>query len=97
MDRLEINEAFKDFEAAENACRSIMRDQVVYKIRLFHIRHGLAMATRLLGKPAEAYDQYQQIVSELQDLMGKDLTFSPKQRRDLRDRLINSMEAAGAT
>jgi tetratricopeptide (TPR) repeat protein len=92
IDRLEVDDAVKEFEAAEDACRAIMRDQVVYKIRLFHLRHGLALALRFKGKSGEAYDRYQQIVSDLQDVMSKDLTFSPKQRRDLRDRLINSME-----
>ena len=48
--------------------------------------------TRLKGSSEEAYEQYEQIVKELQELMDNDLKFTPKQRRDLRDRLINSLE-----
>ena len=93
MERLEVNQAVKDFEAAEDACRDLVeKGQFVFQIRLFNIRHGLAMADRLKGKTDAAYDQYEQIATELRDLMGNDLKFTPKQRRDLRDRLINSME-----
>jgi tetratricopeptide (TPR) repeat protein len=92
MDQLQINDAVKNFLAAEEACRDAVRDQVAYTIRLYHIRHGLALANRLKGNSAEAYAQYRQIVKELQELMTTDLTFTPKQRRDLRDRLFNSME-----
>jgi tetratricopeptide (TPR) repeat protein len=92
IDRLEVHDAVKNFQAAEDACRAIMRDQVVYKIRLFHIRHGLALANRLTGKSTESYEQYRQIVMQLQELITKDVTYTPKQRRELRERLINSME-----
>jgi tetratricopeptide (TPR) repeat protein len=92
MDRLEVNDARKNFAAAETACRAVMHEQVVYKIRFFHIRHGNALADRLTGDGGEAYAKYRQIVTDLQDLMRDDLTFTPKQRRDLRDRLLNSME-----
>jgi tetratricopeptide (TPR) repeat protein len=92
MDRLEVNDAVKDLQAAEDACRAIMRDQVVYKIRLFQVRHGLALADRLKGNAAESYAQYRQVVAQLKELITNDVTFSPKQRRDLRDRLISSME-----
>jgi hypothetical protein len=93
MDRLEVDKAVDDFKAAEAACRALIKDdQVIFKLRLFHIRHGLALSDRLKGKARESYDQYEQIVRQLTDLMKNDLTFSPKQRRDLRDRLINSME-----
>jgi tetratricopeptide (TPR) repeat protein len=93
MERLEIERAIDDFEAAETACRDLVEGgRFVFQIRLFHIRHGRALADRLKGQASEAYDQYEQIVRELQELMRNDLKFTPKQRHDLRDRLINSME-----
>jgi hypothetical protein len=93
MERLEVNEAVADFIAAKNAGEELVENgEFVYQIRLFHIRHGLALADRLKGKSREAYEQFDQIVRELRHLMLFDLKYTPKQRRDLRDRLLNSME-----
>ena len=97
MERLEVDDAIKDFEAADDASMEIMREQVEYKIRLLHIRHGRALAESFRGKAAEAYDQYQHIVTSFQEFLSKELTFTPKQRRELRDRLINSMEGRADT
>ena len=93
LDRLEVNRAVGDFKVAEAACTELVdNERFVFKVRLFNIRHGLALTDRLKGKHAEAYEQYQKIVDELKDLMRDDLKFTPKQKRDLRNRLINSME-----
>ena len=93
LERLEVNRAVQDFKAAEAACVELVdNERFVFKIRSFNIRHGLALADRLKGKHAESYEQYGEIVSELQELLRDDLKFTPKQRRDLRNRLINSME-----
>ena len=93
MERLEVNLAIKDFKAAEAACKDLVEGgRPVFLIRLFNIRHGLALADRLTGSSEAAYEQYEQIVKQLGELMVNDLKFTPKQRRDLRDRLINSLE-----
>jgi tetratricopeptide (TPR) repeat protein len=93
MERLEVSQAIADFKAAEAACRDLVElGRSVFQIRLFSIRHGLALADRLMGSSESAYEQYEQIVKELGELMVNDLKFTPKQRRDLRDRLINSLE-----
>ena len=50
MDRLEVSSAIEDFKAAEAACKELVEGgRFVFKIRLYHIRHGLALADRLTG------------------------------------------------
>ena len=93
MQRLEVAKAVEYFAKAKDSCERLVDDGAfIFKTRLYHIRHGLAMAQRLLGEPEAAYDRYDQIVDELQGLMRKDFDLDPKQRRDLAERLINSME-----
>ena len=93
MERLDVAKAREAFLKAKASCEALVENgQFVFKTRLYHIRHGLAMAERLCGRPDEAYGQYDQLVKELQELMRNDLDFNPKERRDLRTRLVNSME-----
>lgn len=93
MERLEVADAKEYFLKAKAACEELVNaGQFVFKRRLYHIRHGLAMTERLLGHPEDSYAQYDQIVRELKDLLQDDLLFSPKERRELRERLVNSME-----
>ena|GEM_PF-2915901 len=93
MERLDVAKARESFQKAKVSCEALVENgQFVYKTRLYHIRHGLAMAERLCGQPDESYGQYDQLVKELQELMRKDMDFNPKERRDLRNRLVNSME-----
>lgn len=93
MERLEVAKAKESFHKAKEQCENLVEDgQFVFRTRLYYIRHGLAMAQRLCGDADGAYDQYHRLVQELQALMGNDLNFNPKERRDLRERLINSME-----
>jgi tetratricopeptide (TPR) repeat protein len=92
MERLEVDQAMAKFKAAEAACRElVIKGRVELTIRLYWIRHGLALAARLTGSKNEAYEQYEQIVAKLRRL-DQDLKFTPKQRYDLRVRLINSLE-----
>ena len=50
MERLEVNLAIADFKAAEAACKDLVEGgRPVFQIRLFNIRHGLALADRLSG------------------------------------------------
>lgn len=96
MERLDVARAKEYFLKAKDSCESLVENgQFVFKTRLYHIRHGLAMAERLCGRSDESYGQYDQLVKELLDLMRKDLDFNPKERRDLRERLVNSMERRG--
>ncbi|MEA2630573.1 MAG: hypothetical protein QOE66_792, partial [Chloroflexota bacterium] len=93
IERLDVARAREYFTKAKDSCESLVENgQFVFKTRLYHIRHGLAMAERLCGRSDESYGQYDQLVKELLELMRKDLDFNPKERRDLRDRLVNSME-----
>ncbi len=93
MERMEVASAQKHFAKAQDSCEALVENgQFVFKTRLYHIRHGLAMAERLCGRPDESYGLYDQLVKELQVLMRKDMDFNPKERRDLRKRMINSME-----
>lgn len=93
MERLDVAKAREAFLKAKESCEALVENgQFVFKTRLYHIRHGLAMTERLCGRPDESYGQYDQLVKELQELMRKDLDFNPKERRDLRTRLVNSME-----
>lgn len=93
MQRLDITNAKEFFTKAKESCEKLVdQGQIVYKARLFHIRHGLAMSQRLCGQWEDSYNQYDQLVKELQDLMRKDFDFQPKERRDLSVRLVNSME-----
>ncbi|MDB5351339.1 MAG: hypothetical protein JWN86_2586 [Planctomycetota bacterium] len=93
MERMDIAKAQEYFLKAQESCEALVENgQFVFKTRLYHIRHGLAMAERLCGRSDTSYGQYDQLVKELQELMRKDLDFNPKERRDLRKRLINSME-----
>jgi tetratricopeptide (TPR) repeat protein len=92
MDRLNVAKARELFIKAKESCEKIADDEFIFKTRLFKVRHGLAMTQRLRGRPDESYNQYDQIVKELQELMKKDFNYYPKQRRDLSDRLVNSME-----
>lgn len=93
MERLDVAKARESFLKAKESCEALVENgQFVFKTRLYHIRHGLAMAERLCGRPDESYGQYDQLVKELQELMRNDLDFNPKERRDLRTRLVNSME-----
>lgn len=93
MDRLEVDKADSDFNAAEEAAARIDPDREFDQTWLiFWIRHGKAMAKRFKGEPEKAYDQYQQIVSELRKVMSTNTSFDPKQRQDLSERLRNSMQ-----
>jgi hypothetical protein len=93
MERLEVNEAVEEFGTARNGAEKLVnKGKFVYQIRLFWIRHGLALAERLTGNASQAYDDFNQIVSELDKLMRDDLNYTKKERRDLRYRLLNSME-----
>jgi tetratricopeptide (TPR) repeat protein len=93
LERLEVRDAQKYFDQAKVACDGLVNDgRFVFTTRLYHVRHGLAMAERLLGNSAESYNQYDQIVNELRVLMRDDLKFQPKERKDLRMRLVNSLE-----
>lgn len=93
MERLDVARAKEFFAKAKESCEALIENgQFVFKTRLYHIRHGLAMAERLCGRPDESYGQYDQLVNELLELMRKDIDFNPKERRDLRKRLVNSME-----
>lgn len=93
MERLDVAKAREYFSKAKDSCEALVENgQFVFKTRLYHIRHGMAMAERLCGRSDESYGQYDQLVKELQELMRKDLDFNPKERRDLRKRLVNSME-----
>jgi tetratricopeptide (TPR) repeat protein len=92
MERLEVNQAIADFKAAEASCKDlVLKGRVEFLVRLFWIRHGLALSTRLTGSNGQAYEKYEEIVSKLR-LLDHDVSFTPKQRSDLRARLINSLE-----
>lgn len=93
LERLEVRDAQNFFLKAKDACDGLVNDgRFVFTTRLYHVRHGLAMAERLLGNSSESYNQYDQIVNELRVLMRDDLKFQPKERKDLRVRLVNSLE-----
>jgi tetratricopeptide (TPR) repeat protein len=92
LDQLEVDDAVEDFNQAWEACKTADGDKMLNQIRVFHIRHGLALSNRLKGQPAEAYEQFNNIIMELRELLSNDTRFTPKQRRDLRQRLFNSME-----
>ena len=93
MERLNVAKAVDRFKLAEESCEKLVEGgQFIFTTRLYHIRHGLAMAQRLKGHPLEAYNQYDQLVDEMKGRLKKDFNFNPKERRDLWERLINSME-----
>ncbi|WP_435011551.1 hypothetical protein P12x_002866 [Tundrisphaera lichenicola] len=93
MERLDVAEAQEYFKKSKATCESLdEKGQFVFKTRLYYVRHGLAMAERLMDRTDDAYDHYNQIVAELNLLLRDDLRFGPKERRDLRERLVNSME-----
>ena len=92
MERLNVAKARDQFLKSKDACEKLADGDFIFKARLFNVRHGLAMTQRLCGQSDESYNQYDQIVKELQELMKKDFNYYPKQRRDLSDRLVNSME-----
>ena len=99
MERLAANAATRMFQKAKSEASRVIDDprfgddtHIVYEVRRFWIRHGLALADRLRTNNDDAYDQFDQIVLDLQKLMTRDLSHTPKQRRDLHERLINSME-----
>jgi tetratricopeptide (TPR) repeat protein len=93
MEDLEVGKATQRLQQAKDACeRLIDHGQFIFKARLFHIRHGLALALRLKGHPKEAFSDYEQIIVELKEQLRKDRAFTPKERHDLWDRLVNSLE-----
>jgi tetratricopeptide (TPR) repeat protein len=92
MERLDITKAKDHFGKARECCERLVDKGQLDKTRLFHVRHGQAMSQRLCGQSEESYNQYDQLVKELQELMRKDFNFYPKERRDLNKRLVNSME-----
>jgi tetratricopeptide (TPR) repeat protein len=93
MERLEVDGARYYFDKAKEACEALTEDEYNdYRTRLYHIRHGLAMTERLHGKSDASYEQYDQIVQELSKLLRDDVKLTPKKRRELRDRLVNSLE-----
>lgn len=93
MDQWRIEEAEKHFREALGLLRA-NADQAGFGglVWQYHIRHALAMIQRLEGNPVLAADSYDRLIEEINRLRESDDNLTSRQRWDLRERLVNSME-----
>ncbi|GAC1472213.1 MAG: hypothetical protein NVSMB9_19200 [Isosphaeraceae bacterium] len=93
MERLQIEKARDHFRTAQKECEAaVAGGSFTFKTLLYHIRHGRSLAQRLFGNHEEALRRYNVLVRDIESVLSGDDKFLPKQRRDLRTRLVNSME-----
>jgi hypothetical protein len=96
LDRLNLDAADNAFSQRLEECgRPEVRDSFVAQRLRYHLMHGQAVAHRYRGKPVEALEKFDHIVEQLHGKLSEEYVLTPEQRRDLRDRMVNSMERRG--
>ena len=93
MKLFSIAQAERYFEMARERCVELVEsNRFTYKLMLFHVQHGLAMARRYRGQTDEAIHTFKRLIADIRADLADEDKFNAKQRQDLRDRLVNSQE-----
>jgi tetratricopeptide (TPR) repeat protein len=93
MSQLKVRAAQRAFKSAlSHLAEGSNADDFIGRNRAYNLRHGLAMATRLEGDPDKARALFGSLIAEIADDLARGDKYLPKQRRDPRARLGNSLE-----
>lgn len=96
LDLLDLSAAADFFSKGLEQCEvPAVRDTFVAKRLSYHLQHGQAIVLRYQGRPIEAREHFDELVQQLYNELSLEYVLTPKQRRDLRDRMVNSMQRRG--